>query len=233
MLILVHLLRMEAVMLFWSLFNYERARARSEHFAYYGSRIVLRLVSMALGVHIERVAPAEPLPQKTIFVSNHQSYFDIVLILSFSRAHRMRFVAKKSLARGFPAVSRLMRLQGHAFIERDAHLLTTMRTLHSFARTMADDISPVIFPEGTRAVDGRLLPFLAAGLQQMVKNTERSISALIIEDSYQLNDLFRLRAPKRGSRIRIHLLEHIRAPIAKSDIRAVISDLEARYRRAL
>ena len=232
-LVLVHLLFVEAELLFWSVVHRPTARERSEAISYSSASKMLRVLRMMLGVQIDIAVPPALMSYRTIFIANHQSLFDIPIILTFLRHHRTLFIVKHTLQKGFPGVSRLLRLQGHAFINRKSQLLTTMRVLSRFAARIPDERSVVIFPEGTRTTDGTLLPFLRAGLMHMMLHTRRSVTALIIEGSYQLNmGVYRNRV-QHPDPIRIRVLEHIDAPATKRDMEHSIDMLEQAYRSAL
>ncbi|MGD8276744.1 MAG: lysophospholipid acyltransferase family protein [Gemmatimonadota bacterium] len=110
------------------------------------------------GVHVrmegvERVAE----PAARIFVSNHQSWFD-VFALAGSLPEPNRFVAKKELAR-IPVFGRAWRSAGHISIDR-GDTGSAIRTLDEAGRLMRRDKSSVIiFAEGTRSPTGELRPF--------------------------------------------------------------------------
>ena len=207
------------------------AVGRSENIFRHSSRKILAVLKMMLGIRIEYIAPARPIPPQTIIVSNHQSYFDILITRVFFGRHRIRFIAKQTLERGFPAVSRLMRIQRHAFINRRADMFTTMKTIRNFSIRLARSrLCPVIFPEGTCASDGVLLPFLSAGLRQAVTHLDASITAVVISNSYRLNRLFRLKMPDRNYPVRIAVIKRIDNRAEKRSIARNIDTLEAQYR---
>jgi 1-acyl-sn-glycerol-3-phosphate acyltransferase len=98
---------------------------------------------------------------KLVVASNHQSQIDIpALIHALQR--RMGFVAKKELA-SIPLLNYWMRQVGCVFIDRSdragAH-----KALEQAAAGMG--LHPlVVFPEGTRSKDGKLLPAKLGGFR--------------------------------------------------------------------
>lgn len=229
-----HLLYLEIELLLRSVFSTRVGVVeRSEEIFLRSSGKILYFLKLALGVQIVFRVPAQPLPSQIIVVSNHQSYFDILILRYFFGEQRIRFIAKQSLAHGFPAVSRLMRLQRHAFIERKINLFQTMRKIRRFIDALAQTaLSPVIFPEGTRARDGELLPFFAAGLRQAAAGLDVPILAVLISNSYRLNEMFRLsRAP--AVRVQVEVLKYIDAPAERRRCVRGIETLEQEYRVAL
>jgi len=104
-----------------------------------------------------------PKSGQVIFVSNHQSMFDIVLLAVILAEYRPRFIAKKELARGIPSVSFNLRYGGNIIIDRE-NPKSAVETLRNSVRNLcADGASIVIFPEGTRSKTGELNKFKTAG----------------------------------------------------------------------
>jgi 1-acyl-sn-glycerol-3-phosphate acyltransferase len=95
-----------------------------------------------------------------IFMSNHQSNFDIPVLLGHLPV-QFRWLAKAELFR-IPLFGRAMRGAGYISIDRtdrDA----AFRSLRTAAATIRSGASIMIFPEGTRSTDGTLKPFKKGG----------------------------------------------------------------------
>lgn len=106
-LIVSHLLCLELELLLRSIFCTRASTIeRSEDIFLHSSSKILYFLELALGIQIVFRTPAQPLPAQIIIVSNHQSYFDILILRCFFGKQRIRFIAKQSLKHGFPAVSR-------------------------------------------------------------------------------------------------------------------------------
>jgi 1-acyl-sn-glycerol-3-phosphate acyltransferase len=92
-----------------------------------------------------------------IFVSNHQSIYDIPVIFA-SLPFQLRIIAKESLAR-FPVLGWHLRRGGHLFVDRQrpdrAGILARWRAL------VSEGLSLIIFAEGTRSPDGHVARFKA------------------------------------------------------------------------
>lgn len=103
--------------------------------------------------HPERIDPARP----QILVANHTSWVD-VLALTVHIPGAFRFVAKKELAK-IPFFGPAWQACGHIAIDRSDRQ-AAIRSLAE-ARDILERQRPtvILFPEGTRSVDGRLLPF--------------------------------------------------------------------------
>lgn len=236
LLIAIHLLYTEGGLLLYSIFGSRRVIiAHSEKIFLRSAQKILYFLKITLGIRIEYKPPARPFPEQAIIVCNHQSYFDVPIIRTFFAQHRIRFIAKQTLRRHFPAVSRLMRVQNHAFIERQANLFNTMATIRRFVkRLVGTSLSPVIFPEGTRAKDGALLPFFVAGLRQAATHLNIPIVLVLIRSSYQLNKLseVRRRSPLSAP-IQIETLRYIDDPQEKRRCVRQVELLEREYQAAL
>ncbi len=126
---------------------------RRGHAAHWCARAWSWLILATTGVDVtvsglERIKPGETY----LFISNHQSIYDIPVIFA-SLPYQLRIIAKESLGR-FPFLGWHLRRAGHLLVDRGnpdrAGILNRWRGL------VADRISLIIFPEGTRSVDGRV-----------------------------------------------------------------------------
>jgi len=128
---------------------YQLNRRLAWRFAKLQARNLVRLC----GVRV-RVRGLEHLPPgPCVFTPNHQSHFDIAALLGFLPGNN-RFAAKKQLFKE-PVLGAVMRTLGMIPIDRDdtAASIEHLRALRERRQSI------IIFPEGTRSQDGRLLPF--------------------------------------------------------------------------
>ncbi len=117
------------------------------------SRGQLRAAGVEVQVlHQDRV----PVGRPVIYVSNHQSWFDI-LSLASTLPDPVRFVSKKELAR-IPILGGAMRAAGHIFIDRQ-NRQRAFSAYDQAAEIIQGGTSAVVFAEGTRSRTGELLPF--------------------------------------------------------------------------
>lgn len=92
-----------------------------------------------------------------IFISNHQSLFDIFIFYSFLDIS-FRWMAKKSLF-SLPIIGPSMKAAGYIPVEREDKK-KAMQSLFEAAEQIKNGKSVIIFPEGTRGkIDGEMLPF--------------------------------------------------------------------------
>ena len=98
-------------------------------------------------VHMEK-------PQ--IFMANHQSDFDILIVLAHIPG-QFRWIAKKELFK-IPIFGKAMRNAGYIEIDRQNHE-KALKSLDEAAKKIREGKSVVTFPEGTRSRDGKIRPF--------------------------------------------------------------------------
>jgi len=91
-----------------------------------------------------------------IFMANHQSDFDILIVLAHIPG-QFRWIAKKELFK-IPIFGRAMKSAGYIEIDRQNHE-RAMKSLEEAAQKIRDGKSVVTFPEGTRSKDGTIKPF--------------------------------------------------------------------------
>jgi 1-acyl-sn-glycerol-3-phosphate acyltransferase len=100
----------------------------------------------------ENLDPAVP----RLYLSNHQSYFDILGLLACLPAN-FKFVLKQELMR-IPLFGAAMRGAGYISIDRDDPR-KALKGMNEAAEKIAGNASVLIFPEGTRSLDGELQSF--------------------------------------------------------------------------
>ncbi len=105
---------------------------------------------------LEHIDPA----RSCIYMSNHQSNFDIPVLLSRLPV-QFRWLAKAELFR-IPIFGRGMRGAGYISIDR-SNRKSAFHSLARAAESIRKGTSVLIFPEGTRSRDGRLQPFKKGG----------------------------------------------------------------------
>jgi len=100
-------------------------------------------------------APADILERGYVVVSNHESTSDPFLLSHLP--WDMRWVSKEDLFR-LPLIGFLLRCGGDIPLRRGDRT-SVMQMLAECRRTLAAGVPVMLFPEGTRSPDGRLLPF--------------------------------------------------------------------------
>lgn len=91
-----------------------------------------------------------------IIVPNHQSMYDIFILYGWLGLD-IKWMMKKEL-RKIPGVGFGSAKVGHIFIDR-SNQRAALQSLNEAKAKLKNGSSVVIFPEGTRSKDGKLLPF--------------------------------------------------------------------------
>ncbi|MDE6254695.1 MAG: 1-acyl-sn-glycerol-3-phosphate acyltransferase [Muribaculaceae bacterium] len=91
-----------------------------------------------------------------VFVANHQGAYDIWSIYGFLN-HNFKWLMKKELEKIF-AVGWACKRAGHVFVD-DSSIHGIKKTITDSEETLKDGMSLVIFPEGSRSWDGKMIPF--------------------------------------------------------------------------
>lgn len=117
-----------------------------------GCRLGLRLA----GVRMRIVGLDHAFRSPTsLFVANHVSNVEPPAL--FAVLPRIAFILKKELAR-IPFLGYVMGLGGFIYVDRKARG-SRKQAMTEGVKTLRKGIGLMIFPEGTRSPDGRLLPF--------------------------------------------------------------------------
>ena len=138
------------------------------------ARVSMRLSGVKVKVDgLELLKPGKPY----IFVANHSSQFDILAIQG-SFPWSIRWLAKKELFK-IPIFGPALRRSGSIPIDR-ASGRKAMKSLVEAARRISDGSSVVIFPEGTRSIDGILAPFKVGAVIIAIKAEVEVVPMAII-----------------------------------------------------
>lgn len=95
-----------------------------------------------------------------IYMCNHQSNFDIPVLLSCIPV-QFRWLAKAELFK-IPIFGRSMRAAGYISIDR-FNRASAIESISEAAKKIKHGASVMIFPEGTRSIDGKIRPFKKGG----------------------------------------------------------------------
>lgn len=121
-----------------------------------------------------------------IFVSNHQSLYDIAGIIWFMRKAHPKFVSKKELGKGIPSISYNLNHGGSVLIDRKdpKQAIPAIKSLGEYIEKYKR--SAVIFPEGTRSKTGKPKEFAHTGLKVLCKAAPSAyIVPLTINNSWK------------------------------------------------
>ena len=148
------------------------------------SRLCARLYAWPskwiLGYRLKtEVGPLMDKPQSCVIVANHQSNYDL-FVFGNVVPHRTVCIGKKSL-KWVPLFGQLFWLAGNVLIDR-GNAQKARQSMLTTTRTLQENTSIWVFPEGTRNFGEALLPFKKAHSRWRsvpVCRLCRSVSALI------------------------------------------------------
>lgn len=128
-----------------------------------------------------------------LFISNHQSMYDVPIFGGILIRNFPKYVAKRSLARGIPSISLNLRRGGNALIDRGERTLAMAAITQMAEDCQSRDVSAVIFPEGTRSRDGSLGPYRLGGFVALMDGApDLAIVPTVIDGSWMVfkNNMF-------------------------------------------
>lgn len=129
-----------------------------------------------------------PVGQPIIFVTNHQSTFDIPPLIYFLRRFHGKFISKIELAHaGIPSISFNLKHGGAANIDRKDSKQSIAEILKLAGNMKTKNWSAFIFPEGTRTKTGAMKPFSVGGIATILKkNPGALVVPIAIQGSYKM-----------------------------------------------
>jgi 1-acyl-sn-glycerol-3-phosphate acyltransferase len=160
----------------------------------------------------------ESLPSQYLVLSNHQSLLDIPLYMRFLDGPRLRFVAKAELGKNIPLVSAMLKSGQHCLVNRRGSPAKAMKELDAFAeRVVKNSWIPVVFPEGTRSLDGNLLTFQAAGFRRILDKAPMPVAVCAVDGAWRISSLLGMAIHLKDGFYRVKVLKIYPAPQNKAE----------------
>jgi 1-acyl-sn-glycerol-3-phosphate acyltransferase len=161
-----------------------------------------------------------------VVVANHQSILDILVLSNIP--HEMKWVAKRSLF-SIPWVGWCFTMSGDIPVDR-GDSGSAMAVLVRSRRYLARGMSVMMFPEGTRSRDGKLLPFKSGAFKLAV---EAGVPVLPIAVSGTAQGMPKGSPWVRPTRIHVQILEPVLLEEAGGDVARLRDAVRARIAAAL
>lgn len=138
----------------------KKTKVRTSHsIVMWAFRCILKISGVKTTVIGEEKVPKD-IP--VLYVGNHRSYFDIVSCYPLVK-NSTGFIAKKEMTK-IPLLSNWMRNLNCQFLDRD-NIKEGLKTILQCIELVKDDVSILIFPEGTRTPGNQMLPFKEGSLK--------------------------------------------------------------------
>ncbi len=187
------------------------------------------LILKACRIKVDITGSENLSPEKSyIIISNHQSYFDIFVLLGRLDIS-FRFIAKKSLF-NIPFLGWSMKRLGYIPIDRE-NLRSALESVKKSTELLKKKTSILIFPEGTRSPDGELSSFKKGGLNTFLKQGNMTVLSVVIKGTVNIlrkNSL----VVHPGGKVELHILKPIDAA-EKGDSNIIIEKIERKIRMVL
>jgi 1-acyl-sn-glycerol-3-phosphate acyltransferase len=170
----------------WICFNVFGYQAHKKSVDYLNLSLVRCTQILGTTYKIENLEFA-PKGVPVIIVANHQSMYDVPLIIWFLRRLHPKFISKKELGKGIPSVSYNLRHGGSVLIDRKdpQQALPEIKKVAEYIEKY--NRSVVIFPEGTRSKTGEPKKFSETGLKILCQNAPSAyILPVTINNSWKL-----------------------------------------------
>lgn len=139
---------------------------------------ILKKAGISLNLKIEGSLPGG----SVVFVSNHQSYWDIPLFFASVKDKQFGFVAKESLGK-IPVFGSWIKDIRSVFIKRD-DARASLRAIEEGVGLLKLGYSLVIFPEGTRGKGSEMKEFKKGSLRLATK-AKVPVVPVTIKGSYR------------------------------------------------
>jgi len=132
------------------------------------ARVWASIVLAAAGIRVKtRILEYPPAGRPVIFACNHGSLMDIPILYK-ALPVEFRFLVKKELFR-IPLLGFAMKTAGYIPIDRSGGR-AAVKSMKEAAARLREGASIVVFPEGTRTLDGRLQEYKEGGFMLAVKS---------------------------------------------------------------
>ena len=122
-----------------------------------------------------------------LIVANHQSMFDICMIVWYMREYAPKFISKIELGKGIPSISYNLRKGGSILIDRKNRRQSLPAIMDFGNRLQQNNETGVIFPEGTRSKTGKPKAFNETGLKLLTRQMKDGyIVPVTLNNSWKL-----------------------------------------------
>lgn len=128
-----------------------------------------------------------PKNKPLLFVANHQSMFDITMIVWYMKKYSPKFISKIELGNGIPSISYNLRHGGSILIDRKNKRQSLPKLINFGKKLETNNETGVLFPEGTRSKDGLPKDFKDGGFKVLTKTMPNGyIVPLTLNNSWKL-----------------------------------------------
>lgn len=138
----------------------------------------------------------------TIFIANHESFLDIPLL--FELPWRMKWVVKHSMTY-IPVMGWMVKLTGQLTINRSNK--SALKKLSNLFKPLNDLVPVMIFPEGTRSINGKISSFKNGAFLMALEHGFR-LQPIVIDGAHHILKSGSNLLNNKGI-LRVSVLDHI------------------------
>jgi len=178
-----------------------------------------------------QVPDSLPTHAPLVFVSNHQSMFDIPAVVWGFRKCYPRFISKISLAKNLPSISHNLKHGKSALIDRENGTQSVKEILKLEKLIQSTNQAACIFPEGKRSKTGKVKKFMTAGVNTLLRAAPSAVIVPFVIDGhsqFMAKGAFPLRF---GQKINYTVLDPVE-PKGR-DIEELLSQIQLSIKKAL
>lgn len=135
-----------------------------------------------------------------VFVANHQGAYDIWAIYGYLN-HNFKWLMKKGLEK-VPVVGVACKSAGNVFVD-DSSISGIRETITEAESTLQGGMSLMIFPEGSRSWDGKMIPF-KRGAFMLAAEFKLPVVPITIDGAFRAMPRFTYNMTPTTIRITIH-----------------------------
>lgn len=174
---------------------------RRDFWGYWPAHIWSRFTCMLFLMRVKVTGRENIDPKQSyVFVANHQGAYDIWSIYGYLN-HNFKWLMKKELEKIF-LVGWACKKAGHVFVD-DSSIAGIKDTIAQSEKTLKDGMSVVIFPEGSRTWDGKMIDF-KRGAFMLAAEFKLPVVPLTIDGSFKAMPRFTYLMTPTTIRLTIH-----------------------------
>ncbi len=139
------------------------------------------------GASIPVPVPIVPTGPGTLIIMNHQSLFDIPLVVQTVDGGYPRIVTRARYKRFIPLISHMVRLYQYPVVDPTANADDMRKSIEMMgAAGRTSDVPIAIFPEGTRSKNGDIAKFKTAGLRRLLTEREWTVYVFVADGFWRV-----------------------------------------------
>lgn len=187
--------------------------------------LVTRPVEVLSGASIEGPPeiPAEP---GTLILMNHQSLFDIPLVVKAVTGGYPVIVTRRRYARWIPLISLITRVYQYPIVDPSANTSDARQMLKTLRKVARETDMPLtIFPEGHRSRDGEIGPFAPKGMSLILKARPWTVHVMVADGYWQHGKLKQMLGGMGDMRGRIRYVGRFEWTDPRGDVDAFAEEM--------